>query len=155
MVSYDLQISLRELEVHLLAGELLVDGGEGLHLVFNVSLLALVQMTFEQARSIQLDPDPLANNLCWVDQVIKDGIVNSLKSSGPGSLLLQLVGLPGGLGQDGSLGNEHHMLATELFLQLANQPKVQLTVRKGQLNSDIPTWSESFGKLSAVERERR
>ena len=38
------------------------------------------------------------------------------QSAGPGSLLLQLVGLPGGLGQDPPLGNEDHMLATELLL---------------------------------------
>ena len=45
------------------------------------------------------------------------------QSAGPGSLLLQLVGLPGGLGQDPPLGNEHHVLAAELLLELSHKPE--------------------------------
>ena len=51
-----LQCHLWELEVDLLAGELLVDGAEGLRLVLNVGLLGLVQMNLEQACSVQADP---------------------------------------------------------------------------------------------------
>ena len=51
-----LQSHLWELEVDLLAGELLVDGAEGLRLVLNVRLLGLVQMNLEQACSVQADP---------------------------------------------------------------------------------------------------
>jgi len=40
---------------------------------------------------------------------------------GPRPLLLELVGLPGGLGEDPSLGNEDHMLTAELLLQLTDQ----------------------------------
>ena len=117
-----LQVSLGELEVNLLAGELLVDGGEGLHLVLNVGLLALVQMTFEQSCSIQLDSDSLPNNLSREHQIVQDVVVDGLQGAGPGPLLLQLVGLPGGLGLDGSLGDEHNMLATKFLLQLTDQP---------------------------------
>ncbi len=39
----------------------------------------------------------------------------------PRSLLLQLVGLSGRLGQDPPLGNEDDMLTGELLLQLADQ----------------------------------
>ena len=39
-----LQVRLRELKVDLLAGELLVDGGECVHLVLDVGLLGLVQV---------------------------------------------------------------------------------------------------------------
>ena len=92
--------------------------------MLNVGLLALVQVAFEQAGSVQLYPDPLAYNLCWVDEVIQDVVVDGLQGARPGSLLLQLVGLPGGLGQDGPLGNEHHMLATEFLLQLTDQPGI-------------------------------
>ena len=70
----------------------------------------------EEAGSIQTDSYPLPDNLGWVDQVVQDSVVHGHQSAGSGSLLLQLVGLPGGLGQDPPLGNEDHMLATELLL---------------------------------------
>ena len=44
MIGYSLQIGLWELESDLLAGQLLVDRCEGVCLVFNVSLLGLVQV---------------------------------------------------------------------------------------------------------------
>merc|ERR1712183_575134 len=68
-----LQDSLRELEVDLLAGELLVHRGEGLCLVLDVGLLGLVQVDLEQTGAVQTDPNSLANNLGRVDEVIEDG----------------------------------------------------------------------------------
>jgi hypothetical protein len=38
------------------------------------------------------------------------------KCSRPRPLLLKLVGLPGGLGEDTPLGDEDHMLSAELLL---------------------------------------
>ena len=67
-------------------------------------------------------PDPLANDLGGVDEVVQDGSVDGLQGAGPGPLLLQLVGLPGGLGQDPPLGDEDHVLPGELLLQLTDQP---------------------------------
>ena len=93
--------------------------------MLNVGLLGLVQVDLEQAGTIKTDPDPLANNLSWVDKIIQDGVVDSLESSGPGSLLLQLVGLPCRLGQDSPLGDEDHMLAAELLLKLSDQSKTR------------------------------
>ena len=52
-----LQDSLRELEVDLLAGELLVYRGEGLRLVLNVGLLGLVQVDLEQPGPIQTNSE--------------------------------------------------------------------------------------------------
>ena len=52
-----LQDSLRELEVDLLAGELLVHRGEGLCLVLDVGLLGLVQVDLEQTGAVQTDPE--------------------------------------------------------------------------------------------------
>ena len=54
-----LELHVGELEVDLLAGQLLVDGGEGLHLVLDVRLLGLVQVDLEQARPVQPDPGQL------------------------------------------------------------------------------------------------
>ena len=101
-----LEDSLRELEVDLLASELLVHRGEGFCLVLDVGLLGLVQMDLEQAGAVQSDPeitnnrwrqsywaticlpsilpDSLANNLGGVDKVVKDSSVHGLQSPGPG-----------------------------------------------------------------------
>ena len=54
-----LQDSLRELEVDLLAGELLVHRGESLCLVLNVGLLGLVQVDLEQPGPIQTNSEKL------------------------------------------------------------------------------------------------
>ena len=55
----ELQDSLRELKVDLLAGELLVYRGEGLCLVLNVGLLGLVQVDLEQPGPIQTNSEKL------------------------------------------------------------------------------------------------
>ena len=44
----------------------------------------------------------------------------------PGPLLLQLVGLPSGFGEDPPLCDEHDMLAGELLLELPHQPGLDL-----------------------------
>ena len=78
--------------------------------------MILIVIYLEEARSIQADSYSLPDNLGRVDQVVQDSVVHGHQGARPGSLLLQLVGLPGGLGQDPPLGNEDHMLATELLL---------------------------------------
>merc|ERR1719250_598355 len=90
--------------------------------MLNVSMLVLIQVTFEQASSIQLDPDSLSNNLSGIHEVVQDVVVDSLQSAGPGPLLLQFVCFPCWLSKDGSLGDEHNMFATKLLLQLTDQP---------------------------------
>merc|ERR1719219_536221 len=97
--------------------------------MLNVGLLGLVQVDLEEARSIQTDSYSLPDNLRWVDQVVQDGVVYGHQSAGPRSLLLQLVGLPGGLGQDPPLGNEDDVLATELLLELSHQPGLDLLLQ--------------------------
>ena len=67
--------------------------------MLNVGLLGLVQMNLEQACSVQADPkfiqlrilirgdylipDPLSNNLCWVDKIIQDSCVDGHQGAGP------------------------------------------------------------------------
>ena len=80
-------------------------------------------MYLKQTGSIESNSDPLSDNLGGVDKVIEDAVVNSEEGAGPRPLLLQLVGLPGGLGQDPPLGNEHHVLAAELLLELSHKPE--------------------------------
>merc|ERR1719410_944928 len=117
---------LWELKGDLLASELLVNTGECICLVFNVGLLGLVQMNLEKAGSIEPNSDSLSNNLCRVDKVIQDGVVYSHQGAGSWSLLLQLVCLPGGLGKDSPLGNEHNVLAAELLLEFSHKPGLNL-----------------------------
>ena len=47
-----LQISFRELKSNLLSCQSLVDGSESIDFVFDVGLLILVQMNFDQFRGI-------------------------------------------------------------------------------------------------------
>jgi len=94
--------------------------------VLNVGLLGLVQVDLEEASSVQADPDPLSNNLSWVDKIIQDSCMNGHQGAGPGALLLQLVCLPGGLGKDPPLGDEDHVLSRELLLKLPHQPGLDL-----------------------------
>ncbi len=89
--------------------------------MFDVGLLVLVEMNLEESGSVKPDPDTLANDLSRVNKVVEDGVVNGNQCTGPTSLLLQLVGLSGRLGQDPPLGNEDDMLAGELLLLLADQ----------------------------------
>ena len=96
------------------------------YLVFNVGLLGLVQVDLEEPGAVEADAGPLANNLGGVDQIVQEGVVDRDQSAGARPLLLQLVLLPGGLGQDLTLGNEDNVLAGELLLQLADQPDLDL-----------------------------
>merc|ERR1719194_312206 len=118
-----------ELEGDLLSSKFLVDAGESAGLMLNVGLLGFVQVDLEEARPIQTDSYSLPDNLSRIDQVIQDSVVHGHQSAGSGSLLLQLVGLPGGLGQDPPLGDEDHVLATELLLQFSDQPGLDLLER--------------------------
>merc|ERR1719347_2559627 len=46
--------------------------------MLDVSLLVLVQMAFEQTRSVQFDPDSLSNNLGRIHKVVQNIIMDSL-----------------------------------------------------------------------------
>ena len=94
--------------------------------MFDVSLLVLVQVDLEESATIEADPGALANDLGWVDEVIEDRIVDRHQRTASGPLLLQLVGLPGGFGQDSALGNEDDVFAGKLLFQLPDQPGLDL-----------------------------
>ena len=94
--------------------------------MFDVGLLVLVQMDLEEPGAVQLDPDPLADDLGGVDEVVEDGGVHGHEGAGAGPLLLQHVSLAGRLGEDPALGDEDDMLAGELLLELADQAGLDL-----------------------------
>ena len=88
--------------------------------MLDVGLLVLVQMDLEEPGAVEPDAHPLAHDLGGVDEVVEDGVVHGHQGAGDGPLLLQLVGLAGGLGQDAALGDEDNVLAGELLLELAD-----------------------------------
>jgi hypothetical protein len=62
--------------------------------------------------------DPLVHNFTEEDQVLKDGIVHSCQGAASGTLLLIFrMAFSSWLKQNSPLGDEDHMLPTELFLQ--------------------------------------
>ena len=79
---------LAELEVDVLAGELLVDGGEGLDLVLDVGLLRLVQVDLDELGAVEFDARALANNLGRVDEIVERRLVHGRERAADRSLLL-------------------------------------------------------------------
>lgn len=96
------------------------------YLVLNVSLLVLVKMHLEQPGAIETETNPLSDDFGRVDEVVQNRTMNSHERAAARTLLLLLVHLTGGLGQDPPLGDEDHVLAGELLLQLADQPGLDL-----------------------------
>lgn len=94
--------------------------------MLNVGLLVLVQVDLEETSAIKTEADPLADNFCWVHEVVEDSTVNGHQRTAAGSLLFLLVNFPRRLGEDSPLGNEDDMLARELLLQLTDQPGLNL-----------------------------
>ena len=108
------------------AAPFLLFAEHGTYLVFNVGLLILIKMTLEETGTVQAESNPLANDFCGVDQVIKDSTVHSNQSAATWALLLLLVHFPSWLGQDPPLGDEANVLARELLFQLADKTDLDL-----------------------------
>lgn len=96
------------------------------YLVLNGRLRRLVEVDLDQSGAVQADTCSLAHDLGRVDQVGEVGVVHGGQRSVDRSLLLVDARLSARLRQDGSLRDEHHMLAGELLLQLSHQSRLQL-----------------------------
>lgn len=87
-------------------------------------------MDLYEPAAIQFHTDPLAHNLTWEDQVLKDGIVHCREGAASGALLLVFrAAFPSWLGQNPPLSNENYVLPTELLLQFTNQPDLDFLER--------------------------
>jgi len=118
-----------KLEDDVLAGHLLVDSSERVELVFNIDLLTLVQMNFDQPRSIQFNANTLANNLGWKAQILEDRIMHRGESTTAWTFLLVLSSrLACWFGQDAPVCDEDNVLTTELLLEFSNQSRLYLLV---------------------------
>ena len=107
-----------EVDLDLSVGELLVGKSDGIDSLLEEVLFWLVQDNLGEGSSIESDPSPLADDDSWKEKFVKDGGVNSRKSStiGPSLSLILLdpsrLYLAAGEQKDGLL---------QLLLELSDQ----------------------------------
>lgn len=119
-----LSAALGELENDVTAGQTTVDLAVGVETVVDTALLLLIQNNLQGLAAVLLGADALADDLDGVDEVGKDGVVDSGQSAGTGALLsLGGARVDGalGAGQDAALSNEEDVAVRELLLELAGQ----------------------------------
>ena len=102
----------RELELHLLGGQLLVHRGEGVKLGLDVDLVLRVQIHLQLLGAVDAAPHALAHDLRRVHEVLQNGVLHGGERAGAGAG-------PGGVGlavvvgaEDGALGDDNDVLAT-------------------------------------------
>ena len=123
-----------ELEVDTLAGQSLVDLRVGVEAVVNTTTLLLVKDDLEDLGAVLLGAHALANDLDGVDEVGKDGVVDSSQSARTRALL----GLAGaravaalGAGQDAAGSDDEDVAVGELLLELTGQAERALVGADG------------------------
>ena len=116
--------ALGELKVDALASEALVDLGVGVESVVDATTLLLVENDLEDLAAVLAGAETLADNLDGVDEVGKDGVVDSGKGSRLGALLgLRAARAVGalGAGQDAAGSNDQNVAVRELLLELTGE----------------------------------
>ena len=102
----------RELELHLLGGQLLVHRGEGIKLGLDVDLVLRVQIHLQLLGAVDAAPHALAHDLRRVHEVLQNGVLHGGERAGAGAGPGR-VGLAVVVGaEDGALGDEDDVLAT-------------------------------------------
>lgn len=97
------------------------------HFVFNCCLLVLIQMHFNQLRTIQLNTNTFANNLSWEDQIVEDVVVDSGQCTATWSLLFVWVWTSTlRFRQDFTLCAENDMTTSKFLFQFTNQASLDL-----------------------------
>lgn len=95
----------------------------------DTTTLLLVQDDLEGLAAVLLCPETLANNLDGVNDIGKDGVVDSGQSTRPGALLL-LVGarVDGTLraGENAAVSDEDNLAVRELLLELTGETMVHI-----------------------------
>eukprot|EP00964_Phaeocystis_antarctica_P004122 scaffold2214_cov49-Phaeocystis_antarctica.AAC.3 len=111
----------RELKLDLLAGQPLVDGGEGVDLVLDVGRLLRVQVYLDDLGAVQAVARVLADDLSGVHQVLQDRLVHGGERSATRPLLLGLPLARGRLAHNPALADDDDVLARELLLKLTRE----------------------------------
>ena len=90
----DSKENFRKFEVNVFSGEFLVDRLEGGNLkregsmwtghrrtrrdlILDEGLLISVEMDLEETRSVEFNSNAFARDLCWIDEIVQNGIMNS------------------------------------------------------------------------------
>lgn len=119
-----LSTRLGELEVNTTASQFSVNLRVGIESVVNTSLLLLIENNLQDLGAIFLGAETLANDLNWVDEVGKDGVVDSGECSGTRALLsLRGTGTVAALwaGENAARGEDQDMTVRELLLELTSE----------------------------------
>ena len=111
---------------NLLVGQLSVDGSVGISASLNVGLVASIKVNLEDTTSVNLAAGALSSDLSGVDNVLKDGILDSGQSTGAGTQSLGLLGTSIALSKNVTLGDDDDVTSRELLLQLAYKPSLDL-----------------------------
>ena len=114
-----------ELKLDLLAGEPLVDGGEGVDLVLDVGRLLRVEVHLDDLAAVEAVARVLAHNLGRVHEVLEDRLVHGGERSAARALLLRLPLAGGRLAHNPALADDDDVLARELLLKLSGESQHQ------------------------------
>jgi len=135
-------------EGNLLVGQLSVDSSIGISASLNIGLVTSIKVDLENTTSINLAAGALSSDLSGVDNVLKDGILDSSQSTGAGTQSLGLLGTSITLSKNVTLGNNDDVTSRELLLQLAN--KTSLDLLEGPLELEGHVNDDGLASSSTV-----
>jgi len=136
-------------EGDLLVGQLSVDSSVGISASLNIGLVTSIKVNLKDALSINLAAGALSSDLSGVDNVLKDGILDSSQSTGAGTQSLGLLGTSIALSKNVTLSNNDDVTSRELLLQLAN--KTSLDLLEGPLELEGHVNDDGLASSSTVD----
>ena len=104
---------------------------------FYVCLILGIKVNLEDTLSIDLASGPLSSDFSGVDNIVKDGLLNSSQSSGTGSKSLGFVRPGEGFSKDGTLGNNDNLASREFLLELTDKTLLNLVERFEKLVGNV------------------
>jgi len=136
------------MERDLLVGKLVVNRCIGVDASLNIGLVASVEVDLQEPRSLNLASGALSGDLGGVNNVLKDGILDSRQGTGARTKSLRLLRSGVGLAEDLALGNDDNMSAAELLLELTY--KLGLDTLEGLLELVRNVQNDGLAASSAV-----
>jgi len=136
-------------EGDLLVSQLSVDSSVGISASLNIGLVTSIKVNLKDTFSINLAAGALSSDLSGVDNVLKDGILDSSQSTGAGTQSLGLLGTSIALSKNVTLSNNDDVTSRELLLQLAN--KTSLDLLEGPLELEGHVNDDGLASSSTVD----
>jgi hypothetical protein len=128
---------LVEYETNLFVGQFGVDSSEGVSASLHVGLVLGVKVNFKDALSVNLAANTLSGDFGGVDNVLKDGVLNSGEGTGARTKTGGLLGTSVAVSKDGALSNNQNVTSRELLLKLTNKTLVDLVVALKKLVRNV------------------